>query len=109
MMYNKSHQIIQERRKILNVKRVTRRQGAACTSKVALEPCSKLCCPRPFIKGSALKALNGDTGDYGVPAIKQLLGFDLSPNEQGQLFDRLFLHRFSGQVDGCSGYPLPRS
>ena len=30
--------------------------------------------PRPFIKGSALKALNGDTGDYGVPAIKQCLG-----------------------------------
>ncbi|CAL1173278.1 unnamed protein product [Cladocopium goreaui] len=27
----------------------------------------------PFIKGSALKALNGDTGDYGVPAIKQLM------------------------------------
>jgi len=56
-------------------------QSAACTSKVPLEACSKLCCPRPFIKGSALKALNGDTGDYGVPAIKQLLGFDLSPNE----------------------------
>lgn len=27
----------------------------------------------PFIKGSALKALNGETGDYGVPAIKQLM------------------------------------
>jgi len=27
----------------------------------------------PFIRGSALKALNGDTGDYGVPAIKQLM------------------------------------
>jgi len=27
----------------------------------------------PFIKGSALKALNGDTGDFGVPAIKQLM------------------------------------
>lgn len=105
---NKSHQIIQ--RKILNVKRVTRRQGAAYTSKVPLEPCSKLRCPRPFIKGSALKALNGDTGDYGVPAIKQLLGFDLSPNESRDscLIDS-FVHRFSGQVDGCSGYPLPRS
>lgn len=73
---NKSHQIIQERSSMSKES-----QGAACTSKVALEPCSKLCCPRPFIKGSALKALNGDTGDYGVPAIKQLLGFDLSPNE----------------------------
>jgi len=27
----------------------------------------------PFIKGSALKALNGDTGEYGVPAIKALM------------------------------------
>jgi elongation factor Tu len=27
----------------------------------------------PFIKGSALKALNGDTGEYGVPAINQLM------------------------------------
>eukprot|EP00930_Biecheleria_cincta_P006733 TRINITY_DN1077_c0_g1_i1.p1 TRINITY_DN1077_c0_g1~~TRINITY_DN1077_c0_g1_i1.p1 ORF type:complete len:427 (+),score=78.19 TRINITY_DN1077_c0_g1_i1:39-1319(+) len=27
----------------------------------------------PFIKGSALKALNGDTGEYGVPAIKELM------------------------------------
>ena len=68
-------------------------QGAAYTSKVPLEPCSKLCCPRPFIKGSALKALNGDTGDYGVPAIKQLLGFDLSPNESRDscLIDSLFI------------------
>lgn len=27
----------------------------------------------PFIRGSALKALNGDTGEYGVPAIEQLM------------------------------------
>jgi len=27
----------------------------------------------PFIQGSALKALNGDTGEYGVPAIKKLI------------------------------------
>ncbi|CAK9026213.1 unnamed protein product [Durusdinium trenchii] len=27
----------------------------------------------PFIKGSALKALNGDTSEYGVPAIKKLM------------------------------------
>lgn len=27
----------------------------------------------PFIRGSALKALNGDTGEYGVPAIEKLL------------------------------------
>eukprot|EP00440_Ansanella_granifera_P070499 gb/GFBE01076502.1/.p1 GENE.gb/GFBE01076502.1/~~gb/GFBE01076502.1/.p1 ORF type:complete len:426 (+),score=126.29 gb/GFBE01076502.1/:1-1278(+) len=27
----------------------------------------------PFIKGSALKALNGDQGEYGVPAIKKLM------------------------------------
>mmetsp|Transcript_2347 Transcript_2347/g.6989 ORF Transcript_2347/g.6989 Transcript_2347/m.6989 type:complete len:428 (+) Transcript_2347:116-1399(+) len=27
----------------------------------------------PFIKGSALKALEGDTGEYGVPAIKALV------------------------------------
>ncbi|CAE7397369.1 tuf1 [Symbiodinium pilosum] len=27
----------------------------------------------PFIRGSALKALNGDSGEYGVPAIKQLM------------------------------------
>jgi len=27
----------------------------------------------PFIKGSALKALNGDTGEYGVPAIHELM------------------------------------
>jgi len=27
----------------------------------------------PFIKGSALKALNGDTGEYGVPAIYELM------------------------------------
>merc|ERR1719262_1876177 len=27
----------------------------------------------PFIKGSALKALEGDTGEYGVPAIKELV------------------------------------
>mmetsp|Transcript_5506 Transcript_5506/g.9829 ORF Transcript_5506/g.9829 Transcript_5506/m.9829 type:complete len:424 (-) Transcript_5506:109-1380(-) len=27
----------------------------------------------PFIKGSALKALNGDTGEFGVPAIKKLM------------------------------------
>jgi len=27
----------------------------------------------PFVRGSALKALNGDTGEYGVPAIKQLM------------------------------------
>ncbi|CAJ1380067.1 unnamed protein product [Effrenium voratum] len=27
----------------------------------------------PFIKGSAKEALNGDTGEYGVPAIKQLM------------------------------------
>ncbi|CAE7348595.1 tuf1 [Symbiodinium sp. CCMP2456] len=27
----------------------------------------------PFIRGSALKALNGDTGEYGVPAIKKLM------------------------------------
>merc|ERR1719440_2189409 len=27
----------------------------------------------PFIKGSALKALEGDTGEFGVPAIKELL------------------------------------
>lgn len=27
----------------------------------------------PFIKGSALKALNGDTGEYGIPAIHELM------------------------------------
>jgi len=27
----------------------------------------------PFIRGSALKALNGDTGEYGVPAIDKLM------------------------------------
>jgi len=27
----------------------------------------------PFIKGSALKALEGDMGEYGVPAIKELI------------------------------------
>merc|ERR1740123_2206803 len=27
----------------------------------------------PFIKGSALKALNGDDGEYGVPAIEKLM------------------------------------
>jgi len=27
----------------------------------------------PFIKGSALKALNGDTGEYGVPSILELV------------------------------------
>eukprot|EP00933_Yihiella_yeosuensis_P059949 TRINITY_DN6176_c0_g3_i4.p1 TRINITY_DN6176_c0_g3~~TRINITY_DN6176_c0_g3_i4.p1 ORF type:complete len:421 (-),score=104.04 TRINITY_DN6176_c0_g3_i4:170-1432(-) len=27
----------------------------------------------PFIKGSALKALNGDTGEYGTPAIDKLM------------------------------------
>jgi elongation factor Tu len=27
----------------------------------------------PFVKGSALKALNGDTGEYGVPAIDELM------------------------------------
>jgi len=27
----------------------------------------------PFVKGSALKALNGDTGEFGVPAIKELV------------------------------------
>jgi elongation factor Tu len=27
----------------------------------------------PFVKGSALKALNGDTGEYGVPAVKELV------------------------------------
>jgi len=27
----------------------------------------------PFIKGSALKALNGDTGEYGMPAIHELM------------------------------------
>lgn len=27
----------------------------------------------PFIKGAALKALNGDTGEYGVPAIEALM------------------------------------
>jgi len=27
----------------------------------------------PFIKGSALKALNGDTGEYGVQAVEQLM------------------------------------
>ena len=33
--------------------------------------CNRL---RPFIKGSALKALNGDTGEFGIPAIKKCLG-----------------------------------
>ncbi|CAK51431.1 translation elongation factor tu [Eimeria tenella] len=27
----------------------------------------------PFIRGSALKALEGDPGEYGVPAVKKLL------------------------------------
>merc|ERR1719392_151793 len=27
----------------------------------------------PFVKGSALKALNGDTGEFGVPAIEELV------------------------------------
>merc|ERR1712050_111247 len=27
----------------------------------------------PFVKGSALKALQGDTGEYGVPAIAELM------------------------------------
>jgi|EP00927_Polykrikos_kofoidii_P054924 elongation factor Tu len=27
----------------------------------------------PFVKGSALKALNGDTGEYGVSSVKELL------------------------------------
>lgn len=27
----------------------------------------------PFVMGSALKALNGDTGEYGVPAVKKLM------------------------------------
>ncbi|CAE7587412.1 tufA [Symbiodinium natans] len=27
----------------------------------------------PFIRGAALKALNGDTGEFGVPAIKKLM------------------------------------
>merc|ERR1719231_1899325 len=27
----------------------------------------------PFIKGSALKALNGDTGEYGVGAVQKLM------------------------------------
>merc|ERR1711957_622596 len=27
----------------------------------------------PFVKGSALKALNGDTGEYGVSAIAELI------------------------------------
>ncbi len=84
MWCNKSHQRQERSSK--------QSQGAACTSKVPLEPSSKLCCPRPFIKGSALKALNGDSGDYGVPAIKQLLGRDFSPNESrdGCLIDSVF-------------------
>jgi len=27
----------------------------------------------PFVKGAALKALNGDAGEYGIPAVEQLL------------------------------------
>jgi elongation factor Tu len=46
----------------------------------------------PFIKGSALKALNGDTGEYGVPAILELVkAVDTFIPEPDRAVDKPFL------------------
>mmetsp|Transcript_78108 Transcript_78108/g.253434 ORF Transcript_78108/g.253434 Transcript_78108/m.253434 type:complete len:424 (-) Transcript_78108:97-1368(-) len=46
----------------------------------------------PFIRGSALKALNGDTGEYGVPAIDALMtAVDSFIPEPPRLVDKPFL------------------
>jgi elongation factor Tu len=46
----------------------------------------------PFIKGSALKALQGDTGEYGVPAIQELVkAIDSFIPEPARPMDKPFL------------------
>jgi elongation factor Tu len=46
----------------------------------------------PFIKGSALKALNGDTGEYGVSAVKELVAAcDSFIPEPDRMVDKPFL------------------
>lgn len=46
----------------------------------------------PFIKGSALKALEGDTGEYGVPAINELMkAIDSFIPEPDRAVDKPFL------------------
>lgn len=46
----------------------------------------------PFVKGSALKALNGDTGEYGIPAIKELVNqVDTFIPEPDRMVDKPFL------------------
>jgi len=46
----------------------------------------------PFIKGSALKALEGDLGEYGVPAIKELVAaVDSFIPEPDRAIDKPFL------------------
>merc|ERR1719245_2620961 len=51
----------------------------------------------PFIRGSALKALNGDSGEYGVPAIGKLMeAVDSFIPEPPRLTDRPFLMGVEG-------------
>merc|ERR1719160_2059898 len=46
----------------------------------------------PFIRGSALKALEGDTGEYGVPAIQELVkAVDTFIQEPDRMMDKPFL------------------
>jgi elongation factor Tu len=46
----------------------------------------------PFVRGSALKALEGDTGEYGIPAIKELIKqVDRFIPEPDRMTDKPFL------------------
>jgi elongation factor Tu len=46
----------------------------------------------PFVKGSALKALNGDTGEFGIPAIEELIkAVDTFIPEPDRMVDKPFL------------------
>jgi len=51
----------------------------------------------PFVKGSALKALNDDQGEYGVPAIKDLIkACDEFIKEPDRMVDKPFLMGIEG-------------
>jgi elongation factor Tu len=51
----------------------------------------------PFVKGSALKALEGDSGEYGVPAIKELMKqVDEFLPEPARQMDKSFLMAIEG-------------
>jgi len=51
----------------------------------------------PFIKGSALKALNGDTGEYGVQAVKDLVNaVDTFIPDPDRAVDKPFLMGIEG-------------